>query len=114
MTVRRWSFAVVSGCALLLLGACGSNLLGQLLTDAGQVLEDGGNAHAQVPSTCKKWLVQRMYYDTVGATANASTATSTLAGGDITIPDGWEPFGGTAFGSSTSSSQFLLLRKCIL
>ena len=114
MNARRWFLAVVSGFALIVLGACGSNLAGQLLANVGQVLIDGGNANAQVPSACKKWLVQRMFFDTVGAIPNTSTSTSLLAGGDLTIPDGWEPFGGTAFGSSTSHSQFLLLRKCVL
>ncbi len=116
MTIRRWWLAVLGGFGLVVLGACGSNLVGQLLTDAGQLITDAGNANAQVPSACKKWEVQRLSYDNIPTVDNTSTATSTFAGSAISIPDGWEPFGGTSYGGSFTgvTSQFLIVRRCVL
>jgi hypothetical protein len=116
MTIRRWCLAVLGGLSLLVLGACGSNLVGQLLTDAGQALTDAGSASAQVPSSCKKWEVQRILYKDIPTVSNDSASTSNFAGGAFSIPDGWEPFGGTSYGGSVTGagSQYLIVRRCIL
>lgn len=116
MTIRRWWLAVAGGCALVVLGACGSSVAGRILTNVGDILLDAGNANAQVPSACKKWQVQRMSYDNIETKENTTPTTSDFAGTELTIPDGWEPFGGTAYGGSSTglASQYLLLRKCVL
>jgi hypothetical protein len=116
MVLRKWWLAGFGGFGLLLLGACSSSLVGQMMTDAGQMLTDAGNANAQVPSACKKWEVQRLAYKNIDTVENTEASTSTFAGTAITIPDGWEPFGGTSYGGSFTgvASQYLIVRRCVL
>jgi hypothetical protein len=111
MPAPSWKVLAV---LLVLFAACGSQIAGQLLRDAGDALADSGNAHAQTPSSCQQWEVQRIIYDNVPTVRNDSTTSSTFAGGAISIPDGWEPFGGTSYGGSSSftSSAYLLVRRC--
>jgi hypothetical protein len=99
---------------LVLLGACGSQLIGQMMLDAGNMLADSGNAHAQTPA-CQQWEVQRLIYSNIPSTRNTTETTSTFAGGALSIPDGWEPFGGTSYGGSFTGvdTQYLIVRRCV-
>src|SRR5262245_26418812 len=95
-TVRSpsWKLLALLSTLLVLFGACGAQVIGELMRDAGEVLADSGTAHAQRPSTCRQWEVQRLFCESGSAATNRTTATSNFAGQAISIPEGRQFVGG--------------------
>lgn len=87
--------AKVAGGALLLVlfGACGSQMIGTLMQDAGGMLMDSGTAHGQAPGC--RWETQKLILS--GTTVNQ-------------IPVGWEPFAALPF---SNASDWILVRRCV-
>jgi hypothetical protein len=91
--MRRIAKVAAGAVLLVLFGACGSQVIGSILQDAGQSLMDAGTAHGQVPNC--RWEVQKLSFDEGKANQ---------------MPVGWEPFSAIPY---SSTADWVFVRRCV-